>query len=166
MKRILLALLLVGVVALVTMAPGGAVAQSNGIVVSATGGAHITNPADIGENRTFSFSARKYADGSVKGEAQLNARNLSVVNHLQIDCLRVVGNIVHMSGVVTRTNDPSQGPVGELLRFAVQDNGEGKNSPPDKITTLPPNPNLETCENSTLTPNRDVERGNVQVHLP
>ena len=73
---------------------------------------------------------------------------------LQIDCLRVVGNVAHMSGITTRSINPVEAPVGEIRRFVVVDNGEGSNSSPDLISTIPVNPARETCENSTLVATR------------
>lgn len=137
----------------VSAAPGG-------VVSSATGSGHITSG---GESRTFAFSARERADGTVKGQAQVVSRALDVVVHMEIDCLRVMGNVAHMSGTITRSSNPTEAPLGEMRRFVVMDNGEGSDRPPDQISTIPPNPSGETCENSTLLPNRPVERGNVQV---
>ena len=135
-------------------------ATPNGVVSSATGSGHITSG---GQNRTFAFGAQERADGSVTGQAQVISRALDTVAHMEIDCLRVVGNVAHMSGVITRSNNPAEVAVGEMRRFVVMDNGEGSDSPPDQISTIPRNPNGETCENSTLTPDRTVERGNLQV---
>ena len=137
----------------VTAAPGG-------VVHSATGSGHITSG---GQNRTFAFTAREHADGTVKGQAQVISRALDAVVHMEIDCLRVVGNVAHMSGSITRSSNPAEAPLGDRRRFVVRDNGEGADSPPDEISTIPANPAGETCENSTLVPNRPVERGNVQV---
>jgi hypothetical protein len=135
-------------------------AAPSGVVNTATGSGHITSG---GENRTFAFTARKYADGTATGQVQVNSRALNTVAHLEIDCLRVVGNVAHMSGIVTRTSNPTEAPLGDMRRFVVMDNGEGSNSPPDRISTIPVNPAGQTCENSTLVPDRPVERGNVQV---
>src|SRR5580765_7250582 len=52
-----------------SVAAGVGTAGSNGLVASATGSGQATAG---GEQRTFAFTARRYADGSVKGEAQLN----------------------------------------------------------------------------------------------
>lgn len=127
---------------------------------SATGSGHITS---AGQNRTFAFSAIERPDGTVGGHAQVNSRALNAVVFLKIDCLRVVGNVAHMSGIITRSSNPREAPVGEMRRFVVMDNGEGSNADPDLISTVPANRGSETCANSTLLPNRPVERGNVQV---
>lgn len=129
------------------------------VVHSATGAGHVTT---AGELRSFSFSALLFEDGSATGEVQVNSRSLDTVVHLRIDCLAVDGATAHMSGVVTRSSNPAEAPVGDRRRFVVRDNGEG-GAGPDEISTIPRNPAGETCENSTLVPTRLVENGNVQV---
>jgi hypothetical protein len=89
------------------------------------------------------------------------------VVHIKIDCLRVVGNVAHMSGRITRVSNPDEGEVGELNRVEVRDNGEGSNAPPDQVSTIPANPgdaDETTCEDPpTNTTIRTVQRGDVQV---
>ncbi len=154
--------------ALVALVVAGFLAQSapaepNGVVTSASGSGHMIRN---GFNRTFSFTARKYADGTSKGQLELHSREFDVVVHIEIDCLRVVGNAAHMSGLITYTSNTDEAVVGELNRLVVQDNGEGPHVPPDMVSGIPANPgntNPETCETNTLVPNRVVERGNIQV---
>jgi hypothetical protein len=155
--------------AVVTLLVATAVAQapaaSKAVVASATGSGHMVRPD--GTFRSFSFSARKYADGTSKGELQLNSRSFDVVVHIKIDCLRVVGNVAHMSGRITRVSNPDEGEVGELNRVEVRDNGEGGNAPPDQVSTIPVNPgdaDPTTCVDPPTNPTiRTVQRGNVQV---
>jgi hypothetical protein len=150
---------------LVAIGVAQAPAASQTVVASATGSGHMVRPD--GTFRSFSFSARKYADGTSKGELQLNSRSFDVVVHIKIDCLRVVGNVAHMSGRITRVSDPEQGDLGELNRVEVRDNGEGRNAPPDQVSTIPENPgdaDPTTCvDPPTNTTIRTVQRGNVQV---
>ena len=49
-------------------------------------GAHSTL---AGSSRTFSFSAVERNDGSVSGQAQLQARLIGSASHVEIDCLNV-----------------------------------------------------------------------------
>ena len=138
----------------------------NPVVASATGSGHMVRPD--GTFRSFSFTASKRADGTVKGQAQLNSRGFDVFVHIRVDCLRVVGNTAFMSGRITHVSNPEEGFVGELNRWAVQDNGEGPDAPPDLVSSIPENPgnaDPKTCEddNSDRPLNRIVERGNVQV---
>jgi hypothetical protein len=137
--------------------------ESKQVVASATGSGHMVRN---GFYRTFSFSAQKYADGTSHGQLQLRSPEFDVVVHLAIDCLRVVGNRAHMSGVITYTSNTDEAFVGEHNRLVVEDNGEGASAPPDMVSGIPANPgneNPETCETNTLVPNRIVEHGNVQV---
>jgi hypothetical protein len=164
MPRRMTVLLTAGaVVAAASLVPS-APAAPNRVVASATGSGHAIRS---GELRTFSFTARRYADGTSEGQLQLNSRSFDVVIHIRIDCLRLDGNIAIMSGRITRVSDPTQGSVGELNRLRVQDNGEGAGAPPDRISGIPENTTNDptTCEgdNSDRLLDRVVERGNIQV---
>lgn len=155
----------IGVVAVLVAGIGAqpAPGESNRVTASATGSGHMVRN---GFYRTFSFSARKYSDGTSKGQLQLRSPEFDVVVHLEIDCLRVVGNWAHMSGVITYTSNTDEAFVGERNRLVVEDNGEGGAAPPDLVSGIPANPgntNTETCETNTLVPNRVVEHGDVQV---
>ena len=96
---------------------------------SASGAGHFEITGDL---RTFSFHANTAKDGSVSGQAQLNNRDQSVVAHIVVDCLRIVGTTAFVSGVISKHSDPTL--VGKGARWKVQDNGEGANAPPDLIT--------------------------------
>jgi hypothetical protein len=140
-------------------APG----ESNRVVASATGSGHMVRN---GFYRTFSFSAQKYADGTTQGQLHLRSPEFDVVVQLEINCLRVVGNQAHMSGVITYTSNTDEAFVGERNRLVVEDNGEGALADPDMVSGIPANPgntNTETCLTNTLTPNRVVQHGDVQV---
>jgi hypothetical protein len=136
------------------------------VVASATGSGHMVRPD--GTFRSFSFTATKLADGTVTGEVQLNSRSFDVFVHISVDCLRLDGNKAYMNGRITHVSDPEQGFVGELNRWAVQDNGEGPDAPPDLVSSIPENPgnaDPKTCadDNSDRPITRIVQRGNVQV---
>ena len=156
-----LAVVMLSVTAAVAQAP----AASQAVVASATGSGHMVRPD--GTLRSFSFTARQYADGTSEGELQLNSRSFDVIVHIKIDCLRVVGNVAHMSGRITFVDNPDEGEVGELNRVEVRDNGEGANAPPDQVSTIPANPgdaDPTTCvDPPTNTTIRTVHRGNIQV---
>jgi hypothetical protein len=155
-------LVLVGLV-LGLLLTQSAPAAPDPVIASASGSGHMVRN---GFNRTFSFSAQKYADGTSTGQLQLNSREFDVVVHIAIDCLRIEGNRAHMSGRITYVSNPDEGDVGELNRLVVEDNGEGADAPADMVSGIPANPgsaNPETCETNTLIPNRVVQRGNVQV---
>jgi hypothetical protein len=118
-----LAALGLAALALTVIGAPAASGESNAVVASASGSGHMVRN---GFYRTFSFSARKYADGTSKGQLQLRSPEFDVVVHLAIDCLRVVGNRAHMSGVITFTSNTDEAFVGEHNRLVVEDNGEGR----------------------------------------
>jgi hypothetical protein len=158
-------------------APGAA----NPVVHWATGSGH-QDDVDVvtGEvfNRTFSFSAVQYADGTAEGNAQIASRKFQLddrelVIHMSIDCLSVLadGKTARLSGVITRTSFPfAEAPVGEVHRFTVQDNGE-PGAGVDKFSGVPPNPLARECDDADfgqpepgrVAPTRTVNRGNIQV---
>lgn len=126
---------------------------------AAHGGGHITID---GENRTFAFTAREGADGD-KGQAQLQARQEDARLHIDIDCLRVVGNRAWAAGVVTHSTTPTV-PPGTRSIFVVEDNGEGGKAPADRLSLVfSGTGGFFDCEVSVLAPSQDVERGNIQV---
>lgn len=157
--------LLLTAVPLAALPASSAPADPSGVVESAMGSGHMVRPD--GTFRSFSFTAAERADGTVTGQVQLNSRSFDVFVHISVDCLRVVGNTAYMSGRITHSSDPEQGFIGELNRFAVQDNGEGPGAV-DRISTIPENPgnaDPKTCTDdmSDRPLARVVQRGNVQV---
>ena len=158
-------LMLLGALPLAGLLAQSAPAAPNPVVGSATGSGHMVRPD--GTFRSFSFSARRYADGNANGQLQLNSRGFDVFVHIRIDCLRLDGNTAYMSGLITKTSNPAEGEIGELNRVIVRDNGEGAGVI-DQVSRIPANPgsfDQRTClnENADLFPLRDVQRGNVQV---
>ena len=167
-----------GVAAILAPSAPGA---DNPVVHWATGSGH-QDDVDVatGEvfNRTFSFSAVQYADGTAEGNAQIASRkfqldNVDLVIHMRIDCLSVLpdGKTAQLSGVVTRTSFPfPDAPVGEIHRFTVQDNGE-PGVGLDKFSGVPPNPLARECDDpdfgepapARVAPTRTVNRGNIEV---
>jgi hypothetical protein len=128
---------------------------------AATGAGTLTI---LGELRNFSFSAI-LANGTVQGQAQLNNRQQDAVDHLDIDCLKVVGNTAVVSGVVTRSNS---GQLGNTGVFAVQDNGEGNNAAPDRLSLTffyGPQYAGTLCTFFTFAdfPTSPIQGGNIQV---
>jgi hypothetical protein len=135
-------------------------AASAGTLDSATGSGHLLS---AGELRSFSFSANRLPDGTVRGEAQINARSLDAFAHIAIDCLQITGNVAQMSGTVVHTSDPTVFLPNEYVHFAVQDNGEGAAAPPDRISGIPADEPFRCDGSHPLAPSRTVVRGNVQV---
>jgi hypothetical protein len=121
-----------------------AVGASDGTVVeSANGSAHWTIPlpnpfgVEVG-NRTLSFNAREYADGSVTGRFEYHqvVEGVSFDFNVNVTCLNVYdGNRAKVGGVVEVSNDPTV-PVGMFGWFQVFDNGEGANAVPDQSSLV------------------------------
>lgn len=166
----------IAVAALAVAAAVSAGSTANPVVHSATGAGHQDDvDALTGEvfNRTFSFSAVGYADGTATGSAQIESRKFDLVIHMTVDCLNVLpdGKTAQLSGVITRTSRPfEEAPVGEVHRFTVQDNGE-PGAGLDKFSGVPANPLARDCDDedfgapepARVAPTRTVNRGNIQV---
>ncbi len=180
MKKYLATAALAAVVLVAVVVPAAPGAE-NPVIHSATGAGHQDDvDAATGEvfNRTFSFSAVQYADGTAEGNAQIASRKFQqdgreLVIHMRIDCLHVLpdGKTAQLSGVITRTSFPfAEAPVGEVHRFTVQDNGE-PGAGVDRFSGVPPNPLARDCDDpdfgqpqpARVAPTRTVNRGNIQV---
>ena len=144
---------------------------------SASGhGSLATTPGEKSKQRQFSFNAQRQADGTVTGHAVLINPAFTGDNghspyqlHVDISCMHVVGNIAVMGGTTSRTNDSS---LVDAVFFSVQDNGEGRGAPRDKIsrvffwdddpdTTGDPQACLLTAPGAF--PLEPIENGNIQV---
>jgi hypothetical protein len=122
-----------------------ATAESGGPVVSANGSAHWTiplpNPFGVTvQNRTLSFDARKYADGSVSGQFEYHQIEVETgatfIFNVDVTCMSVYdGNRAKIGGVIENSNDPTL-PPGTFAWFQVFDNGEGANVPPDQSSLI------------------------------
>jgi len=138
--------------------------SAEAVVVASAGGSGHTIVSGV--LRTFSFTARLSADGTARGTAQVDNRAVGEMFQLDIDCMKVVGNIAIMSGVITRHTDVTA--VGLIGVFGVVDAGEGS-ATPDRVTQVFFfRPGLATCQDFGPA---DVDEfavpivsGNVQVH--
>lgn len=109
------------------------------------------NRISLGELRTFSFTAVKHADGTVTGEAEVFNRGFPIRAHWKIDCLKFEGGSrAIISGPITQSSDPEVVAVGRIAVFGIEDNGEGKNAPPDRITTVPDYASPKSCNEFTF----------------
>jgi hypothetical protein len=161
------------VVALLTVAPKS-VAQGDKVAANGQGTLLVQNGDGDFVRRQFAFSARRYADGSVKGNAVLhnpafeNAKGQRYSLQIDISCMKVIGNVAFFGGTTRRTNDPS---LVDAVYFSVQDNGEpGRDR--DKISRaffFDDDPNTtgdpQLCLGNQLGdfPLETIESGNVQV---
>lgn len=158
---------LTGIVVAAALVATATAAGGDGAAASGSGNVTIGDA-----NRTFSFTARQYPDGSVKGEAELHARQFPVpipqgaFGHLTIDCLRVVGNVAIMSG--TFTSSSLSVIVGAGGIFAVEDNGNNGKPNPDRMSEvlvegLDYTDSTLDCTNTSPGLTLVVERGNLTV---
>ena len=118
-----------------------------------------------GAKRTFSFHARVMPDGSVEGEYDNHNRQGGFVNHGDIDCLRFIApNDAVMSGRTQRSTNPAA-PAGTVALFRVEDNGEGADDAPDRVSQLlifPAN-STESCQTVTPAILFPLVGGNIQL---
>ncbi|HEV2860567.1 MAG TPA: hypothetical protein VGX48_06155 [Pyrinomonadaceae bacterium] len=149
-------------------------AQSADQSASGHGTLLVQNAAGDFVRRQFSFSARRYDDGSVKGQATLHnpavesGKNQRYQLQIDITCMKVVGNVAIFGGTTRRTNDPN---LVDAVFFSVQDNGEpGRDR--DKISRAfffddDPNtvgdPQICQANQPTDFPLETIESGNIQV---
>ena len=80
------------------------------------GGQHIGSSTEI-----YGFTARKDADGNVKGQVQMKLGGLPAF-HGEVTCLAVSGNSGWIGGVVTSSQDATEVPIGTPFWFRVNDN--------------------------------------------
>lgn len=129
-----------------------------------------------GKKRQFTFNAQRHADGTVSGHAVLINPEFTGANgrspyqlHVDISCLQIVGNIAIMGGMTSRTNDPS---LVDAVFFTVQDNGEGRGAPRDRISRvffwddIPAtigDPQACLLTDPLDFPLEEIENGNIQV---
>jgi hypothetical protein len=95
-----------------------------GVVAQARGVGKLNTVA--GPFRSFNFSAKRYADGSVAGRATIKNRTLGHSFWIDLDCFHVAGNHAVMSGVAVRAEPRSF--EGKRLAFSVTDNGDGSSA--------------------------------------
>ena len=127
------------------------------------GSAHIEQ---AGELRTFTFSARRFADGSVTGEFQIIARQVDRVTHGRITCMTVLGNSAWIGVKIERDNSGvSEGAEG---RFRVVDLGSGQTD--DLVSLLAFNftPGFAQayCNNIPPNPPLNLSQGEVVITQP
>ena len=136
--------------------PGVSVADPPTAAGSATGSGDFMLG---GELRTFSFSAIQQPNGRVAGQAEVHNRAMGTVVHMDITCIVFLpNNTVVVSGTITKNSPNPPNLVGLTGVFQAQDNGEGTNSSPDRLSLVVPG-------DCTTTPPdlMDVLHGNIQV---
>jgi len=136
------------------------------VVEKVTGSGHFTT-AD-GDLRTFSFTARKNEVG-VDGR-WVRVRRVDGVNvHSQgvVTCFTIIGDQAWLGGYATQ-GLLSEPPNNEVA-WRVVDNGQGNNSPPDRISMqfVGAGPGFAESYCSATPdapPLNDIEEGNIKIH--
>ncbi len=113
-------------------ASGGGTASATGRVVqSVSGSGHFTDAG--GDPRFFSFTAERFADGSVDGQwERVNLRGdaSQTKSHGKITCFTVIGNSAFLGGFAT--SGRLSAPPSNEVAWRVVDNGPPSvNNPPD-----------------------------------
>ena len=144
--------------------------SGNPVVQSVTGSGSFTVEQQQGDWRTFSFTARRHADGTVKGQWDRIRRQAGNAAHSKshgvVTCFTIMGDEAWLDGYAT-TGLWSDPPNNEV-RWRVKDNGQGKKADPDQISLQgvgwDPGSAVDYCAN---TPRgvllNDIEAGNIQV---
>jgi hypothetical protein len=81
----------------------------------------------------IAFRAGQTTDGVI-GRAKFNNRTAHVKGEIDINCLQITGNIARISGIVTKSSDPTI--EGFEALWQVQDNGDGHKAPRDLSSTI------------------------------
>lgn len=141
------------------------------ILAAVTGSGHIFQPAVGGGTirRRLTFTARRYADGTVDGSWQLVAG--AAIIRGNVTCFAVAGNAVRVGGTV-ESSLFSTFVAGTDTGWYLEDNGEGANADEDIAGRLIFNGVPGTAEaycGGTYTDPRvesvlDIYGGNVQLH--
>lgn len=118
----------------------------------------------------FSLNALKKKDGIITGHIVYHSVDYDLWG--TIDCMVIVGNEARLGGTVTRVKyygiiPPDDHPyvfawhISDPFQITVQDNGEGNNMPPDKISGIAYS--IYDCATSWSGPITNLEHGNIQI---
>jgi hypothetical protein len=131
------------------------------------GGSVVREDIEGSPRETYGFAAQISVDGSVKGQAEIHFPSSGLNMHIDIQCLVVEGNEAWLSGPVTRSDRPDVDP-GTVFVWRVQDNGQGQDAPPDRVSNFfyrpwdnyPP----DRCQRQTDFPTFPWDNGSVRIH--
>jgi hypothetical protein len=114
--------------------------------------------------RFFSFHAIQHHNGVVTGKAEVQTPATGSFVQMAIDCLSIdPPNTAFLSGPITKSN-VSGFPVGQKAIFEAQDNGEGRDSPPDRLSLLFLAGTLDCTQKPPLGL-IDLQHGHIKVRL-
>jgi len=109
--------------------------QKGRVEESVAGSGAYTTEGEDGYWRTFSFSARRYADGTVDGQWQRITREdgnaTDSKSHGNVTCLSIVGDQAWIGGYAT--SGVNSIPPNRVA-WRVVDNGQGSSASPDQIS--------------------------------
>lgn len=135
--------------------------------------------------RTFAFTAKKWADGSVTGQWERKRKfpqaTDNLTSHGVVTCMTIVGNTAYLGGYATSglysdpdapgcTDDNFGYGCGNEVGWFVVDNGQGANDPPDGMSgqwvEFGPGFADDFCETQKPLPGGPfpVEAGNINVN--
>ena len=118
----------------------------------------------------IALDARQMPDGSVKGNFhwQVRTREWGGRIFVKVSCLTISGNEARMVGQASQAGNPDN--VGKWMGLYVEDNGQGKNAPPDRVFHRWFGPFEEEAMLFCAGPRpedpepREVVAGNIQIH--
>lgn len=88
-----------------------------------------------GCDKSFSFVANMYEDGTIKGQWQDKYGDDLGGIHVAIDCMTVDGNTAQVGGFITKGTDASGNDIsGQYAVTFVVDNGTSANDTPDQMS--------------------------------
>ena len=113
------------------------------------------------------FDAEQKKDGKEKGKVHRKVYDPATGETVRdfegkVTCYYQEGNLARFSGIITKRKGTDDIP-GDYFFFAVEDNGSGKNAPPDRIGAGR-FMTEQDCSLPLVSPIRDVEKGNIHVH--
>jgi hypothetical protein len=107
---------------------------ANPVVEAVSGAAQFSAPD--GDLRTFAFTARRHANGSVSGQweriRRFDGNAGGSKAHGVVTCFTVIDNQVWLGGYATTGNYSE--PGNSDVAWRVADNGQGRHAPPDQIS--------------------------------
>ena len=112
---------------------------------------------------TYTFHASINGAGDVKGKFELHFSSSPVDVHGDVTCLVIDGNQAWLGGVITRSNTEGAFGVGGEIVWRAEDNGEGKNADPDRVTSFFGGFNADFCLTKFGSAITDWSNGNVQI---
>lgn len=133
--------------------------DDGGVIESARGGGHWEVNTAL---RTFAFTAKTRADGTVQGQYQVINRDVSgSKEHGSVTCLHVDGNRAWIGGVITHSSVPGREGIRRV--FQVIDMGEGSREDPDQASMLLMVLAADACHARPYLAPQPLDGGNIQV---